>query len=126
MCHFIRGEKPQWRGQLAVSTAGTAINFSSAYYDDGVTQSVEASTMCSDGSCGEFTTERIRFGFVYSRPDAKALWQDGPQRPTRVLLRVEKLGSDQPADAAREGLIQDLRSFLASARLDQMTRPDGL
>jgi exosortase J len=124
MCHFIRGEKPRWRGQLAVSTAeGAPVHFSSAFYDDGVTQSMEASTMCSGGGCGEFATERMHFGLVYSRPDPKALLQDGPRRPIRILVRAESLGSDRSDEAAREQLTQDLRGFLGSVRLDELTRP---
>src|ERR1035441_5590675 len=48
-----------WRGQLAVATAdGVPINFSSAFYNDGVTQHIEAATICNGGACGEFATER--------------------------------------------------------------------
>lgn len=124
MCHFIRGEKPLWQGQLVAATAGiVSINFSSAFYDDGVTRSVEASTVCSGGGCGEFATERTHLGFIYTRPSPKSLFSDDPRRPIPVLLRAETIDMTMPADATRLQLTQDLRAFLASVRLDDLTRP---
>jgi exosortase J len=126
LCHSVRGENPLWHGQLTVATAGTGpTDFSSAFYNDGVTQYIEASTMCRGGTCGEFTTARTHFGFVYTRPDPKSLLSDDPSQPIRILLRAETLDMAVPADAARQQLTQDLRSFLASAKLDDLVRPYG-
>ena len=81
--------------------------------------------MCRGAACGEFATERAHFGFVYTRPDAKSLLSDNPRRPIRILLRAETIDMAVPADAARRQLVQDLRSFLASARLDDLAQPYG-
>jgi len=124
LCHSVRGEDPLWQGQLAVATAGAVpVTFSSALYADGVTQHIEASTICSGETCGEFTTERKHFGFIYSRPDPKSLVNQVGQKPIRILLRVETTDMSLPADVARQQLTGDLRSFLASVRLDDLTRP---
>ncbi|MDP9049786.1 MAG: exosortase J [Acidobacteriota bacterium] len=123
ICHFARGEQPLWHGQLTVVTAGTApVNFSSSFYSDGVTRYLEAATICSGGACGEFATERTHFGFVYTRPRVKSLISDDPERPIPVMLRAETLDMAMPADAVRQQLTQDLRNFLDSVRLDQLTR----
>jgi exosortase J len=124
ICHFIRGDNPVWQGPLTVSTAGTVpVSFSSGFYDDGVTQYVEATTMCSVGGCGEFATERTHFGFVYSRITPRSLFSQSSLPTTRILLRAETLDTATPNDAARQQLTQDLRAFLASVRLDDLTRP---
>jgi len=123
VCHSVRGENPLWEGQLTAATADiAAIRFSSAFYNDGVTQYLEASTQCSGSSCGEFATERSHFGFVYSRPEPRSLLGADPNRPIRVLLRAETLHTAIPADAARLQLTKDLRAFLAAVRLDDLTR----
>ena len=123
LCHTIRGEHTLWQGQFTTPTADSvSINFSSAFYNDGVTQLLEASTQCSIGSCGEFATQRTHLGFVYSRPDPNPLLSHA-QRPVPVLLRAETTNMDLSADAARQQLTQDLRTFLASASLDDLTRP---
>jgi len=123
ICHSIRGENPLWQGELTVGTADVAsTRFSSAFYNDGVSQYLEASTQCDGRSCGEFASERTHFGFVYSRPDPKSFLSDDPHRPIRVLLRAEMLDLVVSADTARVGLTQDLRAFLASVRLDDLTR----
>jgi exosortase J len=124
LCHLVRAEKPLWHGQLTVATAGVVpISFSSAFYNDGVTQYIEASTICSGGACGEFATERTHLGFVYTRPDPKSLLGEDPKRPVPVLLRAETLDEAMAAEAARQQLTNDLRAFLASVRLDDLTRP---
>jgi exosortase J len=124
MCHFIRGEHALWQGPLTVSTADAVpVNFSSAFYNDGVTQHIEASTQCIGTSCDEFATERTHFGFVYSRLEPISLFNADPQQPTRVLLRVETVDTSLPDDVARQQLTQGLRTFLASVKLDDLTRP---
>jgi exosortase J len=126
ICHSIRGDNPLWQGQLTVATGDVVpISFSSAFYSDGVTQSVEASTMCRGGACGEFSTDRTHFGFIYTHPDPKSLLSEDPRRPIRVLLRAETLDMAIPHDAAREQLTQEMRAFLALVRLDELTRPYG-
>jgi exosortase J len=125
MCHFSRGDKPAWRGQLTIPTATTTvpINFNSAFYDDGVTRYVEASTMCRGGTCGEFASERTHFAFVYTHPDPESLLSDDPTRPIPVVLRAETIDTKPSPDASRQQLTADLRSFLASVKLDDLTKP---
>jgi exosortase J len=123
ICHSIRGDNPLWQGQLTVATDDAPISFNSALYSDGVTRSLEVSTMCRGGVCGEFSTDRTHFGFVYTHPDPRSLLSEDPRRPTRVLIRAETIDMALSPDATRERLTQDVRNFLASVRLDDLTRP---
>ena len=124
LCHTIRGQDPLWQGQLTVATSGAVpVDFSSAFYNDGVTRHIEASTMCRNGACGEFTTERTHFGFVYTRPDPRSLLSEKSSIPVRILLRAETMDMAVPNDAARQQLAVDLRDFLANVRLNDLTRP---
>jgi exosortase J len=121
LCHALRGEIPLWQGQLTVATAGVVpISFSSASYNDGVTQWLEASTLCRGETCGEFATH---FRFLYTWRDPTSLFSDDPRRPIRVMLRAGTIDTAMPADAARQQLTKDLRTFLVSVRLDDLTRP---
>jgi exosortase J len=124
MCHFIRGENPLWQGQLVADTAGKIpVDLSSAFYDDGVTRSVEASTVCSGGMCGEFATTRTHFGFIYTRPSSRLLFTDDPEQAIPILLRAETIDDMTPADTTRSRLTADLRAFIATVRLDDLVRP---
>jgi len=124
VCHTARGQDPLWQGQLTVATADAVpINFSSAFYNDGVTRHIEASTMCQAKTCGEFTSERTHFGFVYSRPDPSSLFSQNSQFPVRVLVRAETMDMTVPNDAARQQLTRQMRDFLAHVKLDDLTRP---
>jgi exosortase J len=123
LCHFVRGEDALWDGQLAMPTLGAPISFSSAFYNDGVVQYLEASTICRGGTCGEFASGGRHFGLVYTRIDPGTLLREDSAQPIRVLLRIETLDLNVPAQAAREQLTADARKFLAAVKLDELTRP---
>lgn len=126
LCHYVRGETPQWRGQLTTATAaGPASSFSSFFFNDGVTQSLVASTICNGSICGEYASEHSHFGFLYTRTNAESLLRDDPMHPIPVVLHVESLDLSLPADTARRQLTQDLQTFLASVNLDDLTRLYG-
>jgi exosortase J len=124
ICHYIRGEKPLWQGPLTVKTAGTAqASFDTAFYNDGATQYIEASTICRGGACGEFATERTHLGFVYTGLDPGSLLNPDPKRPLPMVVRAETLDLTVPPDTARQQLTGDLRDFLASIKLEDLTQP---
>jgi len=122
VCRSARGEDPVWQGQLKLATAAAPVVFSSGFYNDGVTRSLEISTLCRGGNCGEFATERRHMGFVYSLPSARSLVGADPTKSIRVLLRIETLNTTEPADTARRELTDEMRNFLSSIRLDDLTR----
>jgi exosortase J len=126
VCHTIRGEKPLWIGNVRVTTGDSIpVSFTSAFYNDGVTQSLEASTQCSGESCNEFVTDRTHFGFVYSRIHPTDFMGEDTHRSVPVLIRVETLNTSLPTDAARQLLTQSLRAFLGSVSLDDLIRSSG-
>jgi exosortase J len=124
ICHSARGEDPLWRDQITLPTAGNVpINFSGSFFNDGATQYLEATTICNGGSCGEYTSDRTHFGFVYSKPTANALFTQDPQRPIPILIKAETIDTTLPADVARQQMIAAVRSFVASVDLDGLTQP---
>jgi exosortase J len=84
---------------------------------------MEATTVCSGESCGQFSSNRTHFGFVYSRPDTNTLLSQSPSRPIPILLRTETLDTALSAATARSELTDNLRSFLSGADLSAFTRP---
>jgi exosortase J len=124
ICHSARGEDPLWRDQITLPTAGNLpISFSGSFFNDGATQYLEATTICNGGSCGEFSSDRTHFGFVYSKPTSQALFTQDPQRPIPILLRAETIDTTLPVEVARQQMISALRSFLSSVDLDGLTQP---
>ena len=123
ICHAARGEDWLWHGDLELSTAADPTNFSASFFNSGATQYLEATTVCTGGTCGQYTSARRHFGFIYSRPDTHTLLSQSPTRPIPVLLRTETLDTAMAPDLARAELTANLRSFLASARLADFTEP---
>jgi exosortase J len=124
ICHSARGEDPLWRDQLTLSTAGNVpVSFSGSFFNDGATQYLEATTICNGASCGEYSSDRAHFGFVYSNPSANALFTQDPQRPIPILIKAETIDTTLPPEVARQQMIAAVRSFLASVDLDGLTQP---
>ncbi|NYF88068.1 exosortase J [Tunturiibacter empetritectus] len=123
ICHSARGEDPIWRDQLSIPTANGQIGFSGSFFNDGATQYLEATTLCNSGSCGEYSSDRTHFGFVYSKPTTQSLLSQEAQRPIPILLKVETIDTTMPVEVARRQLTTDLQSFLGSANLDGLTKP---
>jgi exosortase J len=124
ICHSARGEDPLWKDQLTLPTAGNVpVNFSGSFFNDGATQYLEATTICNGGSCGEYSSDRTHFGFVYSKPTARSLFSQDAQRPIPILLRAETIDTTLPVEVARRQMTTALQSFLASVDLDGLTQP---
>jgi exosortase J len=123
ICHTARGEDPLWRGQLTLPTVGSPVAFSGAFFGDGSTESLEATTLCTGASCGEFTSDLPHFGLVYSKPDAGVLLNRNPQRVIPILIHIESLDTITPPEVTREKLTVSLKSFVASADMAAFTQP---
>jgi exosortase J len=123
ICHSARGDDWIWHGDVAFATSAQSTNFSTSLFSNGVAQYIEATTVCTGDSCGQYSTARRHFGLVYSRPDAHTLLTQSPTRPIPILLRTETLDQGLNANAARDLLIGNLRTFLTSAHLQEFTQP---
>jgi exosortase J len=123
LCHAARGEDWLWHGPLEMATGSGATDFSGSFFNSGAVQYLEATTLCNGDSCGQVTSARTHFGFVYSRPDTKTLLTASPTRSIPVLLRTETPNTSMAPDAARAELTANLRSFLSHADLALFTRP---
>ncbi len=124
VCHTARGEDPLWAGQMTIPMAGSVpVNFSGSFFNNGVTQYLEATTLCNRNTCGEFSTDRVHFGFVYSKPDSEAIFTEDPARPIPILVHAELVDATLPADTARAELMADIRTFLATIDLKSLTKP---
>jgi exosortase J len=123
ICHSARGEYALWHGQMTVATADSTIAFSGSFFNNGVTQSLEASTACNGSHCGESSADIMHMRFIYSRPEPSALISPDPERTIPILLRAEIVDTSLPADLARQRLSDSVRSFLGSVSLASMTQP---
>lgn len=124
VCHSARGEDPLWSGPMTIPTAGSVpVSFSGALFNNGSSLYMEATTICNQASCGEYSSDRLHFGFVYSKPDAQSVFTQDPARPIPILIRAETSNTSMPADAARVQLTDDIKTFLAWADLKGLTRP---
>lgn len=124
VCHSARGEDPLWKDQITLPTAGNLpVTFSGSFFNNGATQYLEATTICNGNSCGEYSTDRLHFGFVYSKPDSSALLSRDSNRPIPIMARAETIDTTLPVEVARGQMTEALKSFMASADLSSLTQP---
>ena len=123
LCHTARGEDWLWHSPVTLPTAAGPVSFSASFYNDGATEYIEASTVCSEDRCGQYTSARRHLGFVYSSPDTHTLLSRSPGRPIPVLLRVETPDAAANPDSARTAMLAELQDFLRSASLGVLTNP---
>jgi len=124
ICHSARGEDPLWKDQITLPTAGdVSVSFSGSFFNDGATQYLEATTICNGESCGEYSNDRLHFGFVYSKPTPGAMLSQDPQRPIPIMVKAETIDTTLPLDVARQQMTTALRSFMASIDLGGLTQP---
>jgi exosortase J len=123
ICHAARGDDWSWHGPLQFQTAAGVTSLSASLFNTGSTQYLEATTICSGVVCGQSSTERSHFGFIYSRPAAHDLLTQNPARPIPVLLRAELPDAAIEASDARAKLTRRLATFLSGVNLAQFTQP---
>lgn len=122
ICHSVRGEHPDWQGPMAAATATGPVSFSAAFYADGVTDALEASSQCVGGACNEFATQRTHFGLVYTKVNPASMLER-PSRSLPVVVRAEAPSWGVSDAAARPQLAAQIQSFLSAVDLRQLTRP---
>ena len=125
VCHIARGEDPTWHGQIVAETAGGQVKLTAATYNDGVTQKLEASTVCDNGACRQYSQTSQHVTLIYARPHRGLPLQSDITRPTPVLLKVESLDTMTPAKVMEPQLEATLTAFLKDADLPALTAPFG-
>ncbi len=123
VCHIARGEDPSWHGQLTDATAGGETELTAALYNDGVTQKLEASTVCDNGACRQYSDTGQHVTLVYARPHRGVPLQSDTTRPVPVLIKVEMLDTMAPVSVAEPQLAATLAAFLKGADLVTLTAP---
>ena len=123
VCHIARGEDPTWHGQIAAKSPGGEVDLTAATYNNGVTQRLEASTVCDGGVCKQFSQTSQHVTLVYAHPHAVLPMQQDPSRAIPVLLKVETTDTVTSGATMRPILTAALTSFLAQADLAGLTQP---
>jgi exosortase J len=123
VCHLARGEDPTWHGQITAATAGGPVELTAATYNDGATQELEASTVCDNGACRQYSQTSQHVTVIYARPHRGVPLQSDATRPIPVMLKVESLDVLAPPSVMEPQLQNTLIAFLKDADLLTLTAP---
>jgi exosortase J len=123
VCHLARGEDPTWHGQIVAATAGGPVELTAATYNDGTTQELEASTVCDNGACRQYSESSQHVTVIYARPHRGVPLQSDATRPIPLMLKVESLDVLTPPSVMEPELQSTLTSFLKDANLLTLTAP---
>lgn len=123
VCHIARGEDPTWHGQLQLVSAGGEVALSAATYNNGRVQKLEASTVCDNGSCRQFSQTGEHVTLVYGRPHRNLPGTGDLQRPVPLLLKVDSSDTLSAANVAAPRLAAQLADFVRDANLPAIAAP---
>ena len=123
VCHIARGEDPTWHGQIDTPSAGGQVDLTAAAYNNGVTQRLEASTVCDAGACRQYSETTQHITLLYARPHRDLPMEADRTRPVPVLLKVESLDVLSPTSVVEPQLAAALQAFLQQANLVRITAP---
>ena len=123
-CWLARGLKPvNLMTSEFVTSDGQAEPFNTGYYDDGVTDSVVISSICTPSSCTQFqqTAPGKPFGLQFLIPQRSELFPFGA-RPVSIMLRIDRLHSNIPKTVTYSQLSDEAQSFLAGLDMKGISR----
>jgi exosortase J len=125
-CWLARGLKPDLVTSLPFVTAqGKSVDLSTGFYNDGVTDSIVVSVVCTPGSCSQSqqVASKGRVSFFVLKPQIGEL-ADEAVHPVPIMIRIDQIQTNQPhSDASKaatqSALTAEAQKFLAS--LDPMS-----
>jgi exosortase J len=123
ICHIARGEDPTWHGQITADSQSGEIDLTAATYNNGVQQKLEASTVCDNGVCRQYSETSEHVTLIYARPHRGVPLQADQNRPVPVLLRVSSTDVLAPTSEAEPKLAATLTRFLHQIDLVTLTKP---
>ncbi|MGD1107715.1 MAG: exosortase J [Terracidiphilus sp.] len=120
-CWLARGLTPDLVTSLPFVTAqGKSADLSTGFYNDGVTDSIVVSVVCTPGSCSQSqqVSSKGRFSFFVLKPQISEL-AGGAAHPVPIMIRIDRLHSDEPKTVAQSALTAEAQKFLSG--LDPMS-----
>jgi exosortase J len=120
-CWLARGLKPDLVTSLPFVTAQSkSVDLSTGFYNDGVTDSIVVSVVCTPGSCSQSqqVASKGRFGFFVLRPQLGDL-TGGATHPVPIMIRIDRVRSDASKNDTQSALTAEAQNFLAG--LDPMS-----
>jgi exosortase J len=123
VCHIARGEDPTWHGQIDAASIGGDVSMTAATYNNGVTQRLEASTVCDGGVCRQYSGTSKHVTLIYAHPHRGVPLQTDEARPVPVLMTVETMDVLLPQSEAETQMASVVTQFLNQVDLVSLTKP---
>ena len=123
-CWLARGLTPDLVTSLPFVTAQgksaeKSIDLSTGFYNDGVTDSIVVSVVCTPGSCSQSqqVASEGRLSFFVLKPQISEL-AGGAAHPVPIMIRIDRLQTEQthsgaPKTAAQSALTAEAQKFLS-------------
>jgi exosortase J len=111
----IQGKDPKMRVSTDfVTNHGRHVDFDTAFYSDGITDSLVGNAFCARSSCFQLRNEKgVHVGYADTQPDG---------RTVPILFRIEMPHSDAPEEIVYKQLLAEAQSFLAGVDMTQLSQ----
>jgi len=114
-CWLARGLKPDLVTSLPFLIAQSkSVNLSTGFYNDGVTDSIVVSVVCTPGSCSQSqqVATKGRFSFFVLKPQIGDL-TGGATHPVPIMIRIDRVHSAASKNETQSALTAEAQKFLA-------------
>jgi exosortase J len=116
---MARGEDPLLRGDRTFMTARGPAPFDTAFYSDGITDSIAGNAFCTPANCispPEGSHEGV--AFTLQPPD----FQSVGKRTVSMFFRIDRPHTSAPQAATYQQLTTEAREFLAGVDFNDLSR----
>jgi exosortase J len=120
LSRMVHGELPEMRAERSFVTArGRPVTFDTAYYSDGITDSLEGNAHCNPSFC---RLSQERQGGVHLGFKNVIDFNTRGERFVSIFFRVEKPHTDAPKADIYQALSTESQNFLSNVDLNEFSR----
>jgi exosortase J len=122
---MVHGNSPEMRADRSFATAqGRPVSFDTAFYSDGITDSLEGNTFCNPRVCqlsGEFGAG-VHLSFKHLGFKNLMDFNTRGERFVPIFFRVERPHADEPQDDTHDKLSAESLRFLSNVDFTELSR----
>ncbi|HKF47810.1 MAG TPA: exosortase J [Terracidiphilus sp.] len=123
-CWMARGLSAGERALIALPTAyGQNVPFDISFYNDGATQTVVATALCSPRSCRQYPIrdDNKLVVLLLTRPNTATVPGEGGH-PVAIIVRIDTPVKNASESAAYQDMSAELRRFVSGLDLSQLSK----
>jgi exosortase J len=116
---MARGEDPLQRGdRVFVTAGGQPVTFDTAFYSDGITDSIAGNVYCTPSTCNLSQARPHVIWFAVDPPD----FESRGHRAVPIFFRIDRPHTSAPQATTDQALMEEAKQFAAGVDFTEISR----